>query len=199
MSSQANKENTEPDNINVGLVATITVVGALLVVSTAAAVTALVRSESNAYGNEVGAYSNLGSVKRLKQEQRAKLEAAPGWSDRSKGLVSMPIDRAMTTVVTDIQKNPFFATPTAPKQNDDAGAPAAPAVDSAAAPAPDAPKEEGAKGEETQKGEPAKGEEPKKGEPAKVEQPKKGEPAKVEELKKHETAKGEPKTPTEKH
>src|SRR5258708_33529897 len=120
--SSANKETTGPDNISVGLVGTITVVGALLVWSTAAAITALVRSESNAYGNEVGAYSNLGSVRRLKDEQRAKLEAPPGWSDRGKGLVSMPIDRAMTAVATEIQKNPYLATPTAPKKDADAGA-----------------------------------------------------------------------------
>ena len=47
MSAEAhNQETTEPDNTNVGLIATVTIVGALLVVSTAAALTALVRTES---------------------------------------------------------------------------------------------------------------------------------------------------------
>lgn len=137
MSDQAGKENTEPDNINVGLVATVTVVGALLVVAIAAALTALVRSESSSYGNEVGAYANLGTVKRLKEEQRGKLEASPSWSDQSKGLVSVPIDRAMGLVTADIQKNPYLATPSPPKPKEepdaaaaaaDGGAPAAPAA-----------------------------------------------------------------------
>jgi hypothetical protein len=115
MSAEAhNQETTEPDNTNVGLIATVTVVGALLVVSTAAALTALVRTESANYGNEVGAYANLGAVKRLKADQHAKLEAPPAWSDKPKGLVSVPIDRAMGLVTGDIAKNPSLATPEAP-------------------------------------------------------------------------------------
>lgn len=146
MSGQPGKENTEPDNLNVGLIATITVVGALLVVAIAAALTALVRSESMAHGNEIGAFANLGAVKRLKEEQHGKLEAAPGWSDRSKGLVSLPIDRAMGLVTADLQKNPYLATPSPPRKDEDAGAAAAapgadggsvaPAVAPSAAPAP---------------------------------------------------------------
>ena len=109
-----NQETTEPDNTNVGLIATVVVVGALLVVSTAAALTALVRTESAAYGTEVGAYANLGTVKRLKAEQAAKLEANPGWSDKDKGLVSLPIDRAMGLITAELSKNPSLATPEAP-------------------------------------------------------------------------------------
>src|ERR1041385_556528 len=108
------QETTEPDNTNVGLIATVTVVGALLVVSTAAALTALVRTESSAYGNEIGAYANLGTVRRLKAEQLAKLESAPAWSDKAKGLVALPIDRAMGLVASEISKNPYVATPEPP-------------------------------------------------------------------------------------
>ena len=50
MSAEAEKETTEPDDVNVGLIATIAIVGALLVVAIAAALTALVRSESATFG-----------------------------------------------------------------------------------------------------------------------------------------------------
>lgn len=131
MSGQSDTENTEPDNINVGLVATIAVVGALLVVAIAAALTALVRSESSEHGSEIGAFANLGTVKRLKEEQLTKLSSPPAWSDREKGFVSVPIDRAMASVTADIQKNPFLATPSEPKKEQDAGA-----APRAAAPSP---------------------------------------------------------------
>jgi len=126
------QETTEPDNTNVGLIATVVVVGALLVVSTAAALTAMVRTESAVYGTEVGAYANLGAVKRLKAEQTTKLEASPGWSDKAKGLVSLPIDRAMGLVTAEISKNPSLATPEAP-------ATAQPAASGEAAPGEPAP------------------------------------------------------------
>jgi hypothetical protein len=128
MSAAAGKETTEPDDLNVGLIATITIVGALLVIAIAAALTALVRSESSRYGEEVGTFSNLGTVARLKAEQRAKLEAAPSWADKDKGLVALPIDRAMELVTADIKRDPNLATPTPP-------APPAPAP-TAAEPAP---------------------------------------------------------------
>jgi hypothetical protein len=114
MSAQHGKENTEPDNANVGLVATVTVVGAFVVISITTAMTALVRHESSQYGDEIGAYANLGTVRRLKAEQAAKLTAEPGWSDKSKGLYSVPIDRAMNLVTTEVQKNPNLATPMPP-------------------------------------------------------------------------------------
>jgi hypothetical protein len=121
------KENVEPDNINVGLVATIAVVGALLVLSIALALTALVRSESSAFGTEIGTYANLGTVKRLKAEQAAKLAEPPSWADKDKGKVALPIERAMLLVTSEIQKNPEAATAVA--------APGA-ATASAATPAP---------------------------------------------------------------
>src|ERR1700753_3613478 len=103
-------ETTEPDGVNVGLVATITIVGALLVVAIAAALTALVRSESSAFGIETGSYANLGAVKRLKAEPHAKLEGPIAWADKGKGLAQLPIDRAMQLVETDIQRDPYLAT-----------------------------------------------------------------------------------------
>ena len=89
------KDFTEPDNVNAGLVGTITVVGAILVLSIALALTALVRSEVKAHSEEVSAFANLGAVSRLKAEQTAKLEAAPAWADQTKGLVRLPIAEAL--------------------------------------------------------------------------------------------------------
>jgi len=135
--SEALKENTEPDDLNVGLIATVTIVGAILVMAIAAALTALVRSESTRYGEEIGTFSDLGTVARLKAEQRAKLEGQPGWVDKGKGQVSLPIDRAMQLVSAEIHRDPNLATASPPAPPPTAApAPEAPAAPSPAAPAP---------------------------------------------------------------
>jgi len=132
----AGKDTVEPDDLNVGLIATIAIVGALLVIAIAAALTALVRSESTSYGLETGTYADLGKVKRLKAEQRAKLEAPIGWADKAKGQVAVPIDRAMELVENDLQRDPFLATIVPPATAAPEGAPgAAPARSGEAAPA----------------------------------------------------------------
>jgi len=130
--AEAGKDTVEPDDLNVGLIATIAIVGALLVIAIAAALTALVRSESTSYGLETGTYADLGKVKRLKAEQRAKLEAPIGWADKAKGQVAVPIDRAMELVENDIQRDPFLATVAPPAT---AAATAEPAPGTAPAPA----------------------------------------------------------------
>ena len=112
------KDTTEPDNVNVGLIATVTIVGALLVISIAAALTALVRAEAATQGDAVGAYANLGAISRLKDEQRKQLSSPPGWVDRAKGLVSLPIDHAEEIVTAEIRKNPALATPYPPEKPD---------------------------------------------------------------------------------
>ena len=110
-------ETVEPDNVNVGLIATIALVGAACVLAIALAMTALVRSQTETFGDEIGTFADLGTVKRLKSEQRAKLEAPAAVVDKAKGTYSIPIERAMDVVVTEIQRNPYLATvgpPTAP-------------------------------------------------------------------------------------
>jgi hypothetical protein len=143
MSSEGNKDTVEPDDLNVGLISTVAVVGALLVLAIALTITALVRSETASYGDEIGAYANLGGVARVKAEQRAKLEAAPAWSDKSKGQVSLPIDRAMALVTAEIAKNPYLATispPPPPVAPEPSAAPPAEGAPAGAAPAaPHAP------------------------------------------------------------
>jgi hypothetical protein len=144
-------ETTEPDDIDVALIATITIVGALLVVAIAAALTALVRSESTLYGLESGTYANLGAVKRLKAEQKAKLETPVAWGDKAKGQVVIPIDRAMDIVAKQIDKDPFSAT-VAPPAAAETAAPAG----SGAAPAPSATQSNNEAPPEKEKGAPGK-------------------------------------------
>jgi hypothetical protein len=132
MSSEPGKENTEPDNVNVGLIATVTIVGALLVVSTAAALTALVRSESSAYSDTIGSKADLGSVERLKAQQHQKLEQPPAWADKATGKISVPIDRAKALLLADVQKNPYLISPVPPKPKEAPDAGAAPATSAAA-------------------------------------------------------------------
>jgi hypothetical protein len=135
------QKTTEPDDVNVGLVATVTLVGAFLVLAIALSLTALVRSEATLRGNESGAFADLGAVHRLKAEQRAKLEASPAWLDRAKGEVALPIYRAMEMVTADIQKDPSHATAVAavaPATPAPAAAPEGSAA-SAPGPAPTAP------------------------------------------------------------
>jgi hypothetical protein len=141
-------DTTEPDDIEVGLIATIAIVGALLVVAIAAALTALVRSESTAYGLETGTYANLGAVRRLKVEQHAKLEGPVAWGDKAKGQVTLPIERAMDMVQKDIQRDPYLATVTPPAATEApaAGSAAPAATTGAAAPTPKDDKENGKAG-----------------------------------------------------
>jgi hypothetical protein len=115
-------EHTEPDNVNVGLIATITLVGAFLVIAIAAALTALVRAEAASHNDRIGGYANLGEVARLKAEQRRTLDSDYGWADKEKGLVRVPIDRAKDLEVADLKRNPAHATPFKPQADDDGGA-----------------------------------------------------------------------------
>jgi hypothetical protein len=143
-SAHSDKEFTEPDNTNVGLIATVTIVGALLVFAIALSLDALVRSESAVRGVESGTFADLGTVSRLKAEQRAKLDAPLGWADKDKGKVALPIERAMEVVTAEIRKDPSLATTTA-------AAPAATASAESPAPAAPAPAPAPAKPEDNKK------------------------------------------------
>jgi hypothetical protein len=126
------KENTEPDNVNVGLVTTVTAVGAILVVSIALALTALVRSEAAAHGAEIGAYADLGTVGRLKAAQGERLRAPPSWADEGKRFVALPITRAMELTTADIQREPALATKWNPADKQEEATPDGGAAESAA-------------------------------------------------------------------
>jgi hypothetical protein len=162
---------TETDKVNNGALATMTLVGTAATVAIALAVTALVRNEAHSVTAERSAVSDA-EVRALKAGQQEKLGAAPSWSDNTRTKVSLPIERAMGLVVSDLQKDPRKATPPAPPGVDagagaaDAGDAGAEAVDGgdagaeaadAAAPAPEgaAPKPEAPKPEEKKKPQPS--------------------------------------------
>ena len=115
---------TEADKVNDGALATLVAVGTFSMIGICAFVTALVRTEvsSETERKEEGARQE---VKNVVQSQRAKLAAPPAWADRSKGLVTLPIDRAKELVLTDLTRDPNSATPPPPRHEDAGAAPAA--------------------------------------------------------------------------
>jgi hypothetical protein len=167
---------TETDKVNTGALATLTLVGTAATVAIALAVTALVRNEAHSVTAERSAVSDA-EVRKLKESQLESLNAGPAWSDRTRTKVSLPIERAMGLVVSDLQKDPRKATPPAPAdagvdaaagdagaEAADAGAQAADAgaeAADAAAPAPEgaapneAPQPEAPKPEEKKKPKPS--------------------------------------------
>jgi hypothetical protein len=111
---------TEADRINTGALGTLVAVGLLAMLSITAAITALVRHDidieeasKNADANQV--------VAALKASQSSTLNAPSRYVDRTKGLVSLPIDVAKGLVVRELEGDPNSATP-APLPKTDAGA-----------------------------------------------------------------------------
>jgi hypothetical protein len=104
---------TEDDNVSSGALGTLLTVGALTTLGIMLVVTALVRSEMSeeVEKKEVGANQPFLD---LVNEQSAKLNAPAAYVDRGKGLVSLPIDRAMELTVSGLKKDPNSATPPAP-------------------------------------------------------------------------------------
>jgi len=102
---------TEQDKVDSGALATVVVVGVFATLSVALGVDALYRNESSRV-SATRAGSASYAVHALVKEQRAALDAQP-----------MPIERAMSAVVLDLQRNPWSATPPMPEK--DAGTDAA--------------------------------------------------------------------------
>ncbi len=104
---------TESDNVNSGALVTLLFVGAFAMLGIALVVTALVRTETTeeAEKKEVGADR---PYRDLVAEQTAKMAAPAAYLDRGRGLVSLPIDRAMEVTVSGLIKDPNSATPPAP-------------------------------------------------------------------------------------
>ena len=104
---------TESDNVNSGALVTLLFVGTFAMLGIALVVTALVRTETTeeAEKKEVGADR---PYRDLVAEQTAKMAAPAAYLDRGRGLVSLPIDRAMEVTVSGLVKDPNSATPPAP-------------------------------------------------------------------------------------
>jgi hypothetical protein len=104
---------TESDNVNSGALGTLLSVGAVATLGIALVVTALVRTEI-ADEHEKKDMSADRPLLDLVAEQRAKMNAPAAYVDRGRGLVSLPIERAMELVVGNLKKDPNSATPPAP-------------------------------------------------------------------------------------
>jgi hypothetical protein len=104
---------TESDNVNSGALGTLLTVGAVATLGIALVVTALVRTEV-ADEHDKKDVSADRPLLDLVAEQKAKLNAPAAYVDRGRGLVSLPIERAMELVVGNLKKDPNSATPPAP-------------------------------------------------------------------------------------
>jgi hypothetical protein len=104
---------TESDNVNSGALGTLVAVGTFAMLGISLVVTALVRAEmaDEVKKKEVAADR---PYRDLVAEQTAQLGAPAAYKDRGKGLVSLPIDRAMELVVSGLAKDPNSATPPPP-------------------------------------------------------------------------------------
>lgn len=111
---------TEDDKINTGALATVVAVGALGMIGVSLAVNALVRHEVGSIGAERDATGEV-AYHSVRDAQLKKLSGPSDWTDRAKGQVSVPIDRAMGLVLADLKRSPWNASPAPPP---DAGAPA---------------------------------------------------------------------------
>lgn len=104
---------TESDNVNSGALGTLLSVGAVATLGIALVVTALVRTEI-ADEHDKKDVSADRPLLDLVAEQRAKMNAPAAYVDRGRGLVSLPIERAMELVVGNLKKDPNSATPPPP-------------------------------------------------------------------------------------
>jgi hypothetical protein len=104
---------TESDNVNSGALGTLVAVGTFAMLGISMVVTALVRAEM-ADELEKKEVSADRPYRDLVAEQTAKLNAPAAFTDRGRGLVSLPIDRAMELTVSGLVKDPNSATPPPP-------------------------------------------------------------------------------------
>jgi hypothetical protein len=129
---------TETDKIKTGALGTLVAVGLFATLSIMLAVTALVRFSVHGVSDQRQDLA-MKPYRDLHAEQSGKLGAAPVWTDKGQGKVSMPIERAKAKVLAELAKDPSSATPPAPAPTgaaDAAGADAGAAPSEGAAPAP---------------------------------------------------------------
>jgi hypothetical protein len=123
---------TETDKVNTGALATIVAVGTFATLSIALGVDALVRYETNLIAAERASHASE-RYQKVVATQNGKL-TTPDWVDQSKGVVSIPIERAKSTVLADLARDPSSASPVPPASA--APADTAPSGELGAAPAP---------------------------------------------------------------
>lgn len=104
---------TENDKVNTGALGTIVAVSLFATLSIALAVTALVRYSVQGVADQRQSLARE-EYQDLRATQTEKLSARPTWTDKGKGLVSIPIERAKLKVLADLARDPASATPPAP-------------------------------------------------------------------------------------
>jgi hypothetical protein len=103
---------TESDNVNSGALGTLVAVGTIAFFGIALVVTALVRSEMQEELSKKEVSADR-AYRDMLAEQTAKLAAPAAYVDQSRGVVTLPIDRAMELTVEGLKKDPNSATPVA--------------------------------------------------------------------------------------
>lgn len=99
---------TEPDKVDSGVLGTLVTVLAFGLLATALAITALVRTEEEVLAAERSGANE--AFAELRGSQEADLHLPPAYMDQAKGVVRLPIDRAMQVVVRDLRRDPESAT-----------------------------------------------------------------------------------------
>ncbi|HTQ44897.1 MAG TPA: hypothetical protein VMI75_19190 [Polyangiaceae bacterium] len=127
---------TENDKVNTGALGTIVAVGLFATLSVAFAVTALVRYSVQGVVDQRQSLAQR-EYRDLRSAQVGKLEARPTWTDKSKGLLSIPIERAKMKVLAELTRDPTSATPAPPPSAAPAGS-GSPEAAPSAAPSPTA-------------------------------------------------------------
>ncbi len=130
---------TENDKVNTGALGTIVAVGLFATLSIALAVTALVRYSVQGVADQRQSLAQQ-EYRDLRATQTEKLGARPTWTDKGKGLVSIPLERAKLRVLSELARDPGSATPAPPPSAAPAGpegaASAAPTAENEKAPPP---------------------------------------------------------------
>lgn len=124
--------SNEPDKVNSGALATVVVLLALAMLGVSLTVTALVRAETAEISEDRLAPAQNG-FRNLRAEQQAELNAPPSWSDRAKGLVSLPIERAQKLMLGDIKRGRTWVGELKVEEQNLGGAPGTEAAEDAAA------------------------------------------------------------------
>ena len=101
---------TETDKVNTGALGTLVAVGTFATLTVILGVDALVRYETAQLSEERASHASE-RYRGIVADQNAKLSAPPAWSDKTKGLVTMPIAQAMGHVVADLARDPQSASP----------------------------------------------------------------------------------------
>jgi hypothetical protein len=105
---------TQTDSTNTGVLWTIVLVGSFSMIAISAAVTAMVRAETNKVDRERPRFADLQTVVAVKKAQHDELTAPPAWVDKEKGSVKVPIALAKQLVLKALQADPKAASPAPP-------------------------------------------------------------------------------------